>query len=262
VTRVRPLRAPHDPEVEQQHRMMPPARPTAAADRGEQGVATDAQWRGRPVPVSGWSRPSAGSCPAQTQPRLLITRRPTTIASRGAEMSSKTGAAAVTLTSRRSPQSCAGGTSPAHQWPASPVRSDAPVPVTGLALRSQAVSRGADRGPAAGAASCGVPLEHCAPALPTPGDYYGRSDYGWIPQSRLAKEPLQLTQAIGISALLWEACSSSENSGKGEAYMTHVVAEASLLWLIQSAPWPSAARGLRSPEYRRCRIRAGPIRSV
>lgn len=143
-------------------------------------------------------------------------------------MSSKTGSAAVTLTSRRSPRSCAGGASPAHKRQASTVRSDAPVPVTGPGPRSQVGDRGADRGPAAGAPSCGVALEHCAPALPTPGDYFGCLDYGWIPQSRNVTESLQLTKAMRISALLWRTCISSENSGKGEAYMTHVVAEASL----------------------------------
>jgi len=69
--------------------------------------------------------------------------------------------------------------------------------------------------------------------LPDPSTYYGRVDMAWIPQPQNLFESHVLDYARRVPPLLWEACESPENSGKGQGYMTHVVAEVGLLRLIE-----------------------------
>jgi hypothetical protein len=261
VTRVRPLRAPHEPEVERQHRMMPrpgPLRrlivvneawPRMRDGGGARFLYRDDQGRRRPHVLED---PTVSAHHPTT----------TTIPSRGAEMSSKTGSAAVTLISRRPPQSCTGGASPAPKRQTSTVRSDATVPITGPGPRSQVWGRGADCGPAAGVPSCGVALERYAPALPaTPGDYFGRLGLRLDP-SVAPRDGVASTHSSDADfCVVVGACISSKNGGMGEAYMTHVVAEANLLRLIESAD-DRAQLGAAFTEHHRRRTRAGPIRSV
>lgn len=85
-------------------------------------------------------------------------------------------------------------------------------------------------------ARCSVPLDVCAPTvLRDPGDtYYARIDNSWIPQPTNLYESRVLDYARQIPPTLWEACIPVDATpGRGQGYATHVVAEASLLRLIE-----------------------------
>jgi hypothetical protein len=70
--------------------------------------------------------------------------------------------------------------------------------------------------------------------LPPTDDYYSRMDFGWIPQPRTVADSARLAQDRQIPPLLWEGCMSPEHSGKGEGYMSHVLAEVGLLRIIEN----------------------------
>ncbi len=71
--------------------------------------------------------------------------------------------------------------------------------------------------------------------LPPLDDYYHRMDFGWVPQPHTAADSAQQARDRQIPPLLWEACLSPEASGKGEGYMSHVLAEVGLLRVIEAA---------------------------
>ncbi|MFI9380767.1 Ig-like domain repeat protein [Kutzneria sp. NPDC052558] len=69
--------------------------------------------------------------------------------------------------------------------------------------------------------------------LPPLDDYYARMDFSWIPQARTVADSVRLAQDRRIPPLLWEGCLSADQSGKGEGYLTHVLAEVGLLKVIE-----------------------------
>jgi hypothetical protein len=101
----------------------------------------------------------------------------------------------------------------------------------------------ADEPPAG--AGCSVPLDHCAQDSPAPPDYYRHIDYGWIPQPANLLESRLLAEPLRIPPLLQMACepvSESDRYSGGESPLTHVVAKAGLLRLIERPEGLAALR--------------------
>jgi hypothetical protein len=62
---------------------------------------------------------------------------------------------------------------------------------------------------------------------------YQRMDFSWIPQPDELVESTRDGYARRIPSLLWETCVQPDNTGRGEGSMTHVLATASLLKLVE-----------------------------
>lgn len=91
---------------------------------------------------------------------------------------------------------------------------------------------------------CSVPVEVCAPAvsLPPGYNYYDRLDNSWIPQPTAVDGSYVLgsyllDEARQIPPLLWQTCIASipaDSIGRGQGWATKVLAEASLLRLVEN----------------------------